>query len=94
MFGVLLDQFKSLIVLLLVAATIVAYAFDETLEAGAIAVVILLNTMIGFTTELRAVRSMEALYALGSVRTRVRRDGRWPRGSALAARRAGAGLRR
>jgi Ca2+-transporting ATPase len=74
--AVLVDQFRSLIVLLLVAATVVAYAFGEMLEAGAIAVVILLNTLIGFVTELRAVRSMEALYALGSVRTRVRRGGR------------------
>lgn len=60
--------------LLLLAAGL-AWAFGETLEAGAILAVILMNSGIGFLTELRAVRSMEALRKLGSVRTRVRRSG-------------------
>ena len=74
--GILFDQFKSLIIALLGAATLVAFAFDETLEGWAILVVIALSVGIGFVTELRAIRSMEALFALGSVKTRVRRDGR------------------
>lgn len=73
---VLLDQFKSLIIALLGAATAAAFYFGETLEAWAILVVIALSVGIGFVTELRAVRSMEALYALGRVATRLRRDGR------------------
>ncbi|MDZ4700807.1 MAG: cation-transporting P-type ATPase [Rhodothermales bacterium] len=74
--GILLEQFKSLIMALLAAAAGVAYAFGETLEAGAVLVVIVLNTAIGFFTEWRAVRSMEALFAMGTVTTRVRRGGR------------------
>jgi Ca2+-transporting ATPase len=74
--AILVDQFKSLIIALLGAATAVAFAFGETLEAVAILVVIALSVGIGFVTELRAIRSMEALFALGSVLTRVRRDGR------------------
>ncbi|HSR53075.1 MAG TPA: cation-transporting P-type ATPase [Acidobacteriota bacterium] len=75
LWSILFAQFKSLIVGLLMAASAVAFIFGETLEGWAVAVVIILNTAIGFFTELRAVRSMEALFALGSVATRVRRDG-------------------
>ncbi len=72
----LAGQFASWIVALLAVAAVVAFAFGETVEALAIVLVLLLNAAIGFVTELRAVRSMEALRALGTVRTRVRRDGR------------------
>jgi len=72
---ILFDQGKSLIVGLLVVAAAVAFLFGEVLEGWAVVVVILLNTAIGFFTEWRAVRSMEALFTLGTVTTRVRRDG-------------------
>jgi Ca2+-transporting ATPase len=69
------DQFQSLIVLLLAVAATLSYAFGEWLEGTAIVAVILLNAAIGFFTELRAVRSMEALHQLTRVSARVRRDG-------------------
>ena len=73
---ILWDQVASPIAALLAAATGVALAFDERLEALAIAVVLLLNTAIGFATERRALRSMEALRRLGLVHATVRRSGR------------------
>jgi Ca2+-transporting ATPase len=73
---ILLDQFKSLIVVLLVGAAALAFLFDEWVEGVAILAVILINALIGFVTEWRAVRSMEALRQLGSVYTKVRRAGR------------------
>jgi Ca2+-transporting ATPase len=79
----LVAQFASWIVGLLVAAALVALAFHETLDAIAIAVVLVLNALIGFVTELRAVRSMEALRRLGSVETRVVRGGREERVDAV-----------
>ncbi|MDR8393273.1 cation-transporting P-type ATPase [Aliifodinibius sp. S!AR15-10] len=72
---ILLEQFRSLIIGLLGVAALVAFWFGESIEAWAILVVILINALIGFFTELRAVRSMEALFKLGRVNTRVRRDG-------------------
>ena len=72
---VLIAQFKSLIILLLIIAGGVSFWYGEILEAWAIVIVILINTTIGFFTELRAVRSMEALFKLGTVTTRVRRNG-------------------
>ena len=73
---ILLDQFRSLIIALLGVATAVAFLFGEHLEAWAILVVIGVSVGIGFATERQAVRSMEALFALGRVTTRVRRGGR------------------
>jgi Ca2+-transporting ATPase len=54
-------QFRSLIVLLLVAATAVAFTLGETVEAIAILVVIVLNAVIGFLTEWRAEQALTAL---------------------------------
>ena len=72
---ILWEQFKSLVVLLLVGAMGVSFAFGQTIEGGAIGVVLAINTAIGFFTEWRAVRSMEALQQLGQVTARVRRKG-------------------
>jgi len=74
--SIFLAQFRSLVVLFLLAAMAVSLVAAQWLEAGAIAAVVLLNAAIGFLTELRAVRSMEALRQLGSARVRVRRGGR------------------
>ncbi|MDX1429976.1 MAG: HAD-IC family P-type ATPase, partial [Rhodothermales bacterium] len=74
--AVLVRQFQSVIVLLLGAALAVALLFGETLEAIAIGAVIVLNAAIGFFTELRAERSIEALLRLSAQGARVLREGR------------------
>jgi Ca2+-transporting ATPase len=73
--AILADQFKSLIIGLLVVAALVAFLVGDVLEGWAVVIVILITTAIGFVTEWRAVRSMEALRELGHVEARVRRDG-------------------
>ncbi len=72
---ILVEQFKSVIVALLAVASVVSFAFGEVVEGVAIGVVILINAAIGFVTELRAVRSMEALQELSQVSSKVRREG-------------------
>ena len=72
---ILWDQVKSVIVALLAIAIVVSLAFGHVVEAVAIGVVIVINAAIGFFTELRAVRSMESLQALGQADSKVRRDG-------------------
>jgi P-type Ca2+ transporter type 2C len=69
-------QFTNIIVALLVAAALISVAFGERAEAMAVVLVIAINATIGFVTELRAVRSMEALRRLGRVTARVRRETR------------------
>jgi len=68
-------QLTNIIVGLLAAAALVAFAFGEVVEGIAILVVLLINTVIGFVTEHRAVRSMESLHRLVRVEATVRRDG-------------------
>ena len=73
--AILVEQFKSLLVALLAVAAVLSIAFREWVEGVAILAVILVNAAIGFVTELRAVRSMEALQRMGSVEAKVRRSG-------------------
>jgi P-type Ca2+ transporter type 2C len=71
----LLHQFQSPVVYLLSVAAALAFYFGELEEGAAIAVVLAVNALIGFLTELKAARSIEALRALGTRSARVRRDG-------------------
>jgi len=72
---VLAHQFQSPVVYLLAAAAALAFYFGELEEGSAIAAVLAVNALIGFLTELKAARSIEALRGLGSRSARVRRDG-------------------
>ncbi|MDH3202502.1 MAG: cation-transporting P-type ATPase [Myxococcales bacterium] len=72
---ILWRQLRSFIMFLLVAGAALSFALGDHLEGVAIVTVIVLNAMIGFVTELRAVRSTEALRELGSTETTVRRSG-------------------
>ena len=72
---ILINQFESAVVLLLAAAAGLSAAFGEWPQAIAVAVVLAINSAIGFFTEIRAVRSMEALRELGAREARIRRGG-------------------
>ena len=80
--SVLVDQFKSLIVFILVAAAAVSFARQDWVEGGAIVVALLINTVVGFFTELQATRSIESLREMDEVEATVRRDGQKQRISA------------
>jgi Ca2+-transporting ATPase len=72
---ILLAQLRGFVVLLLVAAAVVAFATGDPLDAAAIAVVLLINTALGFVMELRARRTMEGLLRLEVPRATVLRSG-------------------
>lgn len=74
--GILLAQFKSLVIVLLLAASGVAFWLGETIEALAILVVVLINTGIGFVTEAKAARALTALRAQAVAHAHVIRGGR------------------
>ena len=69
------DQFKSVVVYLLIAATGISLALGDRIESLAIAVVLVINTIIGFVTELRARRAMEALLQFDVSKATVFRGG-------------------
>lgn len=73
--AILLHQVRSIIVWLLAAAAVMSFVLGDIAEGVAIAFVLILNSAIGFFTELKAARSIEALMRIAEVRTRVRRDG-------------------
>jgi Ca2+-transporting ATPase len=70
------SQFRSLVVLLLLAASAVAMALGEAVEGLGILAALVLNAAIGFATEWRAGRSLARLRALVVPGARVRRGGR------------------
>jgi Ca2+-transporting ATPase len=70
-----LDQFRSLVVLLLLGASVVAWVLGERVEAVAILAALNLNATIGFATEWRARASLAKLRALAVPRALVRRGG-------------------
>jgi P-type Ca2+ transporter type 2C len=75
-FEIAVNQFKSLIIILLAVSAVISFLFGDFIESVAIIVVILINAVIGFLTEFRAVRSMEALRELSEVTAKVKREGR------------------
>ncbi|HSG47951.1 MAG TPA: HAD-IC family P-type ATPase, partial [Longimicrobiales bacterium] len=72
---ILAAQFKSVVVLLLVAAAVLAAALGDIPESVAIAAVLVLNAGIGFVVELRARRAMEALMSYATLWATALRDG-------------------
>jgi Ca2+-transporting ATPase len=74
---ILLAQLRNMVVALLAVAAGLALLTGDPIDAGAIAAVLVLNVAIGFITELRAHRAMEALVALEVSRARVLREGTW-----------------
>ena len=73
---ILLRQFQSPLIYVLLVAAAVALALGELSDAGFIAAVLLLNASIGFLNEYRAEQEVRALSVLVRTRARVRRGGR------------------
>jgi len=71
-----LDQFKDFMILVLIAAAVVAGVIGEPLDSIAIAVIVLLNAVLGFVQEYRAEKAMAALKKLAAPSASVIRDGR------------------
>jgi magnesium-transporting ATPase (P-type) len=72
----LLHQFRSPLITILLVAAAVTVLLEEYIDAAVIAAVLVLNAVIGFTQEYKAERSMEALRDLARARARVVREGR------------------
>lgn len=73
--SIFVAQFQSIIVVLLVVATVVSLALGDYIEAVAILVVIVINAIIGFLTEWRAERALAALRGQAVATAHVIRDG-------------------
>lgn len=70
------NQLASAVVVLLLGAGIVGFIVGEVVEAIAILVVLVVNAIVGFATELQAARSMAALRDLMGTVADVERENR------------------
>jgi Ca2+-transporting ATPase len=73
--SIFVHQFRSLIVVLLLAASGVALAIGDRVEAVAILVVVVLNAVIGFVTEWKAESALDALRKQAVALAQVLREG-------------------
>ena len=72
---ILVRQVQSVVVGLLVVAAVLAWWTSDVVDAGAILAVLFLNVGIGFATEFRARRAMDALLRLDVPNATVVRQG-------------------
>lgn len=70
---ILLQQFKSMMIVLLLVATGVSFALGDIIEGYAIALVVALNAALGFATEWRAAVAIRQLRAHDEADAHVRR---------------------
>jgi P-type Ca2+ transporter type 2C len=71
----LLHQVRDPLIYILIVAAVVALFIGEYIDAGVIAVVVVVNGIIGFVQEMKASRAMEALARMSAPRALVVRDG-------------------
>src|SRR3989338_1812000 len=75
--GVLFDQIKSPLMVILLLAALITGWLGETLDAGIIILAVVLNVVLGFVQEYRSEKSLESLAKIISIKSKVRRDGDW-----------------
>ena len=73
---VFLEQFKDLLVIILIVAAGISMVTGDPGSAGVIFAVLLLNAVLGTVQHQRAEKSLDSLKSLSSPEARVRRDGR------------------
>jgi len=73
---IFLNQFRSIVVWILIAATIISMFLKEYVDSIVILVVLLLIGVLGFIQEYKAERAIEALKRLASLKAVVLRDGK------------------
>jgi P-type Ca2+ transporter type 2C len=72
---IFLNQFKSFIIYVLIAATLISALLGEWIETIVILIILILNAFLGYLQESRAGKSIEALKKLASLRALVVREG-------------------
>jgi len=72
--GILLAQFKDVMILILLAAAIISGFIGDITDTIVILVIVILNAIIGFIQEYRAEKAMQALKQMAITEAKVLRD--------------------
>lgn len=70
-----LEQFNNLLIIILLLATLLSLILGETLDAIAIAAIVILNALMGFLQEIQAEKTLESLKIAEKSYTILLRDG-------------------
>ena len=73
--GILLTQFKDVMILILLAAAIISGIIGDLTDTIVILIIVLLNAIVGFFQEYRAEKAMQALKQMAVTQARLLRDG-------------------
>ena len=71
----LLDQFKDVMVLILIAASVLSGIMGDWVEAGVILAIVFINAILGLVQEGRAEKALAALQKMSSPQARLIRNG-------------------
>lgn len=72
--GILADQFKDLMILILLIAAIISAMIGDLADSIAILLIVILNAILGFIQEYRAEKAMLALKKIAAIQAKVLRD--------------------
>ncbi len=72
---ILLDQFKAVMVIILIVAAILSAVLGDFKDMFAILLIVILNALLGFSQECKAEKAMQALKKLSVPKIKVKRHG-------------------
>lgn len=72
---ILLDQFKAVMVVILLVAAVLSAVLGDYKDMFAILIIVVLNAILGFSQECKAEKAMQALKRLSVPKVKVKREG-------------------